>query len=674
MRFPPSFLEDIRARLPVSEVVRQRVKLKKSGREWVGLSPFGSEKTPSFFVNDQKMAWFDFSSGKNGNIFDFVMATEGLSFPETVERLARDAGLALPARSADSERQEKHRAGLHEVLEWACAFFEAELRGGRGAKGRAYLATRGIADASRAAFRIGYAPAERHALRDALAAKGAGVETMCEAGLLIHGEDIPVPYDRFRDRVMFPISDRGGRVIAFGGRALEKDVQAKYLNSPETPVFHKGRMLFNHHRARKAAHEAGRVIAVEGYVDVVAMHAAGFTETVAGLGTALTAEQAALMWTMAPEPILCFDGDKAGRKAAYRAADMALPLIGPSKTLSFALLPEGQDPDDLIRAAGPDAVHAALGQAMPLVDLIWSRETEGRSLATPEQRVGLERDLATVAAAIADEPLRRHYRAHFGGKLRALFGIAEPSNGQGGQGRARQGEYAQTGQRDQGQNGLRQRGQGQYGQRRGGFGGRGGAFGERLGYLSAPITASSSLARSAAFPGHAGLPPREAMILAILLAHPALAADHVEELAALDLVAPDLTALRDAVLDLVHDGGGSGIGAGSTGALRASLAEGGHQPVLVKLARSGAGAAWYSRPDAAPQDAASVLRQALTLHHKTRALHKELASAEAALALDANESNMARMRDIQEQLGALSGIEAAIEGFGSSSGRSSAPL
>ena len=650
MRFPPSFLEEIRARLPVSEVVRQRVKLKKAGREWVGLSPFNSEKTPSFFVNDQKMAWFDFSSGKNGNIFDFVMATEGLSFPETVERLARDAGLALPARSADSERQEQRRAGLHEVLEWACAFFEAELRGGRGAKARAYLAGRGITDASRAAFRIGYAPAERHALRDALAAKGAAVETMCEAGLLIHGEDVPVPYDRFRDRLIFPITDRGGRTIAFGGRALEKDVSAKYLNSPETPLFHKGRVLFNHHRARKAAHEAGRAIAVEGYVDVVAMHAAGYPETVAGLGTALTEEQVSLLWTMATEPILCFDGDKAGRKAAYRAATMALPLIGPSKTLSFALLPEGQDPDDLIRASGPEAVGAALAQAIPLVDLIWNRETEGRSLATPEQRAGLERDLAAVAAAIADEPLRRHYRAHFNGRLRVLFGDAEPS-------RSGRGRDPRTGY------GPDRAGRSRYrGASRGVF------AGERRGYLSAPIMASSSLARSVAAHGNAGLPPREAMILAILLAHPTLAVDNVEDLAALEFAAPDLIALRDTLIDLVHDGIGSSV------ELRASLAEAGHQPVLVKLDRSGSGAAWYCRPDAAPQDAAAVLRQALTLHHKARALHKELASAELALALEASEANMARMRDIQEQLGALSGMEAAVEGFGSLSGRSSIPL
>ena len=410
MRFSPSFLEDIKARVSVSEVVRQRVKLKKSGREYVGLSPFGQEKTPSFFVNDSKMAWFDFSSGKNGNIFDFLMETEGLTFPETVERLAGEAGLQMPARTPETVREERHRAGLHEICEWAAAFFEAELRSERGFKARAYLDGRGIGIASRAEFRLGYASAGRHALRDALAAKGADVTTMCEAGLLIHGDDVAVPYDRFRDRVMFPIHDRSGRVIAFGGRALEKDAQAKYLNSPETPLFHKGRLLFNHHRARKASQDRGRVIAVEGYIDVVAMHSAGFKETVAGLGTALTEDQAALLWSMARQPVLCFDGDKAGTKAAARAAAMAMPLLGPDRTLAFALLPEGQDPDELIRTAGAPAMNAALSTLLfPLVDLLWSRTTEaGRPLATPEQRAALERELAETAATIRDEPLRRH--------------------------------------------------------------------------------------------------------------------------------------------------------------------------------------------------------------------------------------------------------------------------
>jgi DNA primase len=664
MRFPPSFLEDIRARLPVSEVVRHRVKLRKSGREWVGLSPFGSEKTPSFFVNDQKMAWFDFSSGKNGNIFDFVMETEGLTFPETVERLAQDAGLPLPARSVETERQEQKRAGLQEVLEMAAAFFQAELRGSRGGKARAYLDGRGITQTSRTEFRMGYAPAERFALRDALAAKGASVETMCEAGLLNHGEEIAVPYDKFRDRVIFPIADRGGRVIAFGGRALEKDVQAKYLNSPETSVFHKGRVLFNHHRARKAAHDKGRVIAVEGYVDVVAMHAAGFVETVAGMGTALTEEQLALLWQMSPEPVLCFDGDKAGRKAAFRAADLVLPLIGPGKTLAFALLADGQDPDELIRSRGAAAIDEVLAGAMPLVDLIWTREIEGHPLATPEQRAALERDLAAIASSIRDESLRRHYRAEFDQRLQALFGIAAPSHG-GGHGGGGQGGGGQGGG---GQGGYDRARRGGGPQRRGAF--RNGGFAqERVGYLSAPIAASSSLTQSAAFrPGHAGLPPREAMIMMILIAQPALIADHAEELAGLDFSSRDLVPLRDALLDRSHDGIGSSLG------LRADLGEAGFLQVVAKIDASGAGSAWYSRPDASPQDAATVLRQALTLHHKTRALHKELLSAETALATDASEANMARMRDIQDQLGALSGTEAALEGFGTSSGRSNTTL
>ena len=256
MRFTPHFLDEIKARLPVSEVVRQRVQIKKAGREWKGLSPFASEKTPSFFVNDQKQAWFDFSSGQNGNIFDFVMLTEGLSFPEAVERLAHDAGLALPSVTPETIQREKERASLHDVLEMSAKFFEAELQSPRGAKARGYLADRGLSPAVQRQFRIGYAPAEKYALRDFLAGKDVLAQAMCETGMLIHGEEIPVPYDRFRDRVMFPIADRAGKVIAFGGRALEKDAQAKYLNSPETPLFHKGAVLYNHHQARKAAHWA----------------------------------------------------------------------------------------------------------------------------------------------------------------------------------------------------------------------------------------------------------------------------------------------------------------------------------------------------------------------------------------------------------------------------------
>ncbi len=271
MKFPPSLLEEIKARLPVSAVVGKRVRLAKAGREWKGLSPFNAEKTPSFFVNDHKASFFDFSSGKNGDIFKFVMETEGLSFPEAVEKLAAEAGVTLPKITQEAQVQEERRKGLHEVVELAARFFEAELMGDRGGQARRYLASRGLDGEARTRFRLGYGPAERFALRDHLAGKGVSAELMMEAGLLVHGEEIAVPYDRFRDRIMFPIHDSRGRVVAFGGRAMSAEVSAKYLNSPETPLFHKGSLLYNAFSAREAAHKANRVIAVEGYVDVIAM-------------------------------------------------------------------------------------------------------------------------------------------------------------------------------------------------------------------------------------------------------------------------------------------------------------------------------------------------------------------------------------------------------------------
>ncbi len=421
MRFSPQFLDELRARLPVSEVVGRRVKLRKAGREWKGLSPFNQEKTPSFFVNDQKAMWFDFSSGKNGNIFDFLMLTEGVSFPEAVERLAGQAGVPVPVMSREAEAREERRKTLHDIVELAAKFFEATLASRAGARGRGYLADRGIQPATQLKFRLGYAPADQYALKEHLGAAKIPVADMAEAGLLVAGDDIPVPYDRFRDRVMFPIADWRGRVIAFGGRALEKDVPAKYLNSPETPLFHKGATLYNLAAARQAAHDGARVVAVEGYVDVIAMVTAGFEATVAPLGTALTADQLALMWKLADEPILCFDGDDAGRRAAYRAVDLALPLLKPGKSLKFAALPDGQDPDDLARSGGREAIEDVLGAARPLAQVLWSRESEAGPFETPERRAALEARLAEVTAAIGDDAVRRYYRQDFAARLRQLF-------------------------------------------------------------------------------------------------------------------------------------------------------------------------------------------------------------------------------------------------------------
>ncbi len=419
MKFPPEFLDEIRARLPVSEVAGTRVKLRKEGREWRGLSPFSAEKTPSFFVNDQKGFFHDFSSGKHGDAFAFLMETEGLTFPEAVERLAGMAGLPMPRLSPAEAVQDKKRASLIDVMAMAARLFEANLQQPIGAKARGYLADRGLGAPVQQRFGVGYASPERFMLRDALAAQGVGAEAMIDAGLLVHGEDIAVPYDRFRDRVMFPIHDRAGRVIAFGGRAMEAGAKAKYLNSPETALFHKGALLFNHHRARKAAHDSGAIVVVEGYIDAIAVSEAGFPNVVAPLGTALTPDQCALLWAMASEPILCFDGDGAGRRAAFRAIETALPLIGAGKSLRFALLPEGQDPDDLIRQNGPSAMAEHLKNARPLAEMLFMRETDGERFDTPEQRAALERRLGEAVGKIADEtaapPLPgRHEAAPFG--------------------------------------------------------------------------------------------------------------------------------------------------------------------------------------------------------------------------------------------------------------------
>lgn len=632
MRFPPAFLEEIKARLPMSQVAGRRVRLKKQGREWRGLSPFTSEKTPSFYVNDQKMRWFDFSAGKNGNIFDFLMETEGLSFPESVERLAGEAGLALPKQTREEEERERKRAGAGEALEMAAAFFEARLQGAEGARARGYLADRALTPALQTEFRLGYAPRDRHALRDHLAGKGVDLDTMIEAGLLIHGEDIPVAYDRFRDRIMFPICDARGRIIAFGGRALEKDAQAKYLNSPETSLFHKGACLYNHHRARLAAHKSDRVIAVEGYVDVIAMHAAGFAETVAPLGTALTPDQCELLWRMAEEPILCFDGDRAGRKAAFRAIETALPLIGPGRSLRFAFLPEGQDPDDLVRSAGAAAIEEVVAAARPLVDVLWTRELEAQSLDTPERRAAFERRIYDALRPIPDEALRRLYREEMAGRLSTLFG--------------------------------RDRARAEAPTRR--------AFdrGGRSGAPRGPLTASPALARSPLFSANrAGGPapapsPREALILLLIVNHPSLIAEQAEALAELELDHADTARLRDGVL-----------------AAAAEHAE----DMRRELERRGLGKSlrdieartppnWCAAPDASPLDAGHALRQALALHRRARALHREMRAAEAAVAADDladddRERNFARLRDIQAQLSALEGAEAAIEGFGEPSGR-----
>ncbi|MGH6815501.1 MAG: DNA primase, partial [Hyphomicrobiaceae bacterium] len=385
MRFPPSLLDDIRARLSVSHVVARKVQLKRAGREWKGLSPFKVEKTPSFFVNDQKGFYKCFSSGEHGDIFTFVMKTEGLSFPEAVERLAEEAGVPLPKTAPRDRKQEDERGRLYALLEAAAVFFTERLNGSGGAEARRYLEKRGLRADTIARFRLGYAPNSKSALKDHLKTAGYTTAEMAASGMLISGEDIPVPYDRFRYRVMFPIADPKDRVIAFGGRALSPDHPAKYLNSPETPLFHKGALLFNAAKARSFAYERRQVIAVEGYMDTIALAQGGFDQTVAPLGTALTEAQLQLLWRLAPEPILCFDGDGAGRRAAFRAVDIVLPHLQPGRSVRFAFLQNGLDPDDLIREQGPEAFAKVLATAKPLFDVLFEREEQAGPLVTAEQ-------------------------------------------------------------------------------------------------------------------------------------------------------------------------------------------------------------------------------------------------------------------------------------------------
>ena len=417
MAFPPGFLDELRARLSLSDVVGRKVSLKRrSGSEYAGLCPFHNEKTPSFTVNDKKGFYHCFGCGEHGDAVGFVMKTEGLSFPESVEKLAREVNLPVP-RATPAERERAERAStLQEVVELAARWFQKQLRLPVGRHGLDYLRGRGLSEETIDDFRLGFAPDSRDGLMAALKRENVPIDKIVEAGLAIQPEDNRDPYDRFRGRVMFPIADRRGRVIAFGGRVMGAG-EPKYLNSPETPLFHKGANLYCLDRARQAATKDQPVIVAEGYMDVIALHVAGFTGAVAPLGTALTEGQLGELWKLADEPFLCFDGDNAGRRAASRAAERALPLLRAGKSLRFLGLPAGEDPDSLIRSRGADAIRRILDLARPLSDVVWDMETEGKAADTPERRASLQRAVEQRVAEIADPVVRDYYRTDMRNRL-----------------------------------------------------------------------------------------------------------------------------------------------------------------------------------------------------------------------------------------------------------------
>jgi DNA primase len=638
MRFPPSLLDEIKARLPVSQVVARKVALKRAGRELKGLSPFKQEKTPSFFVNDHKGSWFDFSSGQNGDIFKFVMMTDGLSFPEAVERLAEEAGIAMPKPSAREEEQEDERARLYALLEASAKFFEAQLVGPAGNEARRYLDRRGLGSGALSRFRLGYAPNSRSALKDHLAKAGFRAADMVTAGMLIAGDDIPVSYDRFRHRVMFPITDLKGRVIAFGGRALDADAPAKYLNSPETPLFHKGHVLFNAAHARTAAFDNNQIIVVEGYMDVIALSEAGFAQTVAPLGTALTEDQIKLLWRLAPEPVLCFDGDAAGRRAAFRAVETVLPHLKPGFSVQFAFLPEGLDPDDLIRQQGAGAFQGILSRTSPLFDVLMKREDEREQPATtPEQRASVEARLKTLVARIGDPGVRRQYETD----LKAVLWEKNlrTSKALAGSGGRRPAQFAGK-RRDNTQLDWRVAARAQGGARPN----------TPRGANPASLTVrSNELAERAQM-----LPARESLLIRTLLNHPWLLEARCEEIAALSLTSQPLARLRDGLLDLLAHG----ISLERDG-LRGQLTGLGLDKIVAMVERANTHKSdRFAEPEADHAEVEAGWSDAVAIHETQVGLKRELQAAEQAWTTDPSEETWQRIAEIQGRLSQAAEAEA----------------
>ncbi len=409
MSLSQAFLDELRARVTLSSLVMRTTKLTRAGREWKACCPFHNEKSPSFTVSDEKGFYHCFGCGAHGDAIRWMTDQRGLSFMDAVKELAAEAGLDVPRPDPREAQEAEQRAGLHDVMAAAQDWFVSNLQGPGGAKARDYLKTRGFNERTIERFGFGYAPDSRVAMKQALPQFEESM--LIETGLRI-AVDGKEPYDRFRDRLMLPINDARGRVIAFGGRILDKDKKdaPKYLNSPDTPLFDKGRTLYNMHRAGPASRKSDRIVVVEGYMDVIALAAAGMEDAVAPMGTALTERQIELLWRLVDKPVLCFDGDAAGRRAAMRAATRALPMLRPGQSLQFVTLPAGMDPDDLIKAKGRDAMERLLAEPGSLLDMLWDHEREAAPLNSPEDKAGLKARLLAHVEAIQDPDIAALYR------------------------------------------------------------------------------------------------------------------------------------------------------------------------------------------------------------------------------------------------------------------------
>ncbi|MFN3261388.1 MAG: DNA primase [Pikeienuella sp.] len=609
MSLPPGFLDEIRARVSLSQVIGRKLswdqRKSNAGKgDYWACCPFHQEKSSSFHVDDRKGFYYCFGCHAKGDAVTFLREAENMSFMEAVEALAREAGLPMPERDPREAAKAERRAGLADVMEEAARFFRLQLRAAKGQEARAYLARRGLGEAAQDRFGIGWAPDSRTALRDHLAGKGVSPREMDEAGLVIQPEDGGAAYDRFRGRVMFPIRDARGRCIAFGGRSLDPGARAKYLNSPETALFDKGRTLYNHGPAREAAGKAGALIVAEGYMDVIALAEAGFAHAVAPLGTAITEDQLRLLWRIAEEPVLALDGDRAGLAAAMRLIDIALPLLEPGKSLRFALLPEGRDPDDLIRAEGPGAMRAALDKALPMVELLWRRETEGRELDSPERRAALDARLRAALAKITDPGLRGHYADALRERRAKAFGAP-------------------------------------------GLAPRGGAKSARRPFAPfadppAPTaeTKASALVRAAGREAEAR--GREAALLLAALNHPALAFARLDALESVEFLCRDLESLRSALISAAGEFPDIAPGADAwRAAVEARFGAPSH-PLLA----SGEGAR-FAAPAAGQDAAAAGFDETLARHAALIARAREVAEAEAEIGAGAGEDLDRRLEAVK---------------------------
>jgi DNA primase len=420
LAFPPAFLDELRFRVPLAQVVGRKVKLTRAGREWKGCCPFHNEKTPSFYINEEKQFYHCFGCGAHGDVIKFLTENEGLPFMEAIKQLAGEAGLDVPEETPEERAKAERAASLYDVMEAAAAWFEAQLQGMSGGVARDYIKKRGLTPATVKRFRLGFAPDSRGGLKAALTATGIGLDQLIEAGLLISVEDKD-PYDRFRGRLMFPIRDPKGRVIAFGGRVLDGG-EPKYLNSPDTPLFDKGRTLYNFDQAGPLARKSGEAYIVEGYMDVIALAQAGLETAVAPLGTALTEEQMKLLWRVSPEPLACFDGDSAGQRAALRAANRALPVLVPGRSLRFLTLPQGEDPDTFTRTRGLPAFKDLASKAESLIDLLWRAQVSGQDHSTPERRAALRQQLMQLAGEVSDTSVASLYKSELLSRFDKLTG------------------------------------------------------------------------------------------------------------------------------------------------------------------------------------------------------------------------------------------------------------